>query len=58
MMNPLRIFTLTPALFGGLFFAVTALASAQQPGTATPAQTQDSRQVEAQAETLLNQLTL
>jgi beta-glucosidase len=56
--KPPRILTLKPALFGGMFFAMTALASAQQPGTATPAQTQDSRQVEAQVETLLNQLTL
>jgi beta-glucosidase len=57
-MKPPSIFTLKPALFGWLFAVVTALAPAQQPGTATAAPAQDSRRIEAQVETLLNQLTL
>jgi beta-glucosidase len=49
---------LKPALFGGLFLAVTSFAPAQQAGTATPAQTHASSQVETQVENLLKQLTL
>src|SRR5690349_12131220 len=46
------------ALFGGLLVGAVALTRAQQPGTATPAPSQDSRRIEAQVETLLNRLTL
>ena len=53
-----RPLTLKPALFGGLFLVLTALAPAQSPGSASPAQAQDARRLEAQVENLLNQLTL
>jgi hypothetical protein len=43
---------------GGLFFAMATLVEAQQPSRATPAQAQEASRVEAQVETLLNQLTL
>ena len=50
---------LKPVLFfGGLILALTGLAPAQQPDTATLAQTPDSRRIEARVENLLKQLTL
>ena len=56
--NRKTLLLLKSALFGGLLAGAVALSPAQQPGTATPAQTPDSRRVEAQVENLLNQLTL
>jgi beta-glucosidase len=56
--NSPRLLILKSALFGGLFLAVTALAPAEPVGTATPDYGQDFRRIEAQVETLLNQLTL
>jgi beta-glucosidase len=47
-----------PALLGGLFAVVTALAPAQAADTATSAPSRDSGRIEAQVETLLNELTL
>lgn len=54
----LRLLRLKLAFLSGLFAGTVALTAAQQPGTATPAPSQDSRRIEAQVETLLNQLTL
>jgi hypothetical protein len=47
-----------PLFFGGLFLALTTLAPAQQPDTATLAQTPDSGRIEGRVENLLKQLTL
>src|SRR5436309_1625270 len=56
--NLKTLLLLKSALFGGLLVGAVVLAPAQQPGTAIPAPSHDSRRTEAQVETLLNQLTL